>query len=88
MVVVSYKNTLYGPCLVVPFSSEPQSDNIWAVKSSIEAVESWAVCNHLSTVSPSRFSPFKGNIPLLPKADFNQVLEKIQKWLPQPFGIE
>ena len=86
VVVISYKNTLYGPCLVVPFSSEPQSDNPWAVKSFIEGVESWAVCNHLSTVSPSRFSPFRGKVPLMPEAEFNQVVEKINKWLPRPFG--
>ena len=88
VVVISYKNTLHGPCLVVPFSTEPQDDNIWAVKSSIDGVECWAVCNHLSTVSPSRFSQFKGQIPLLPEAKFNQVIEKIGKWLPRPFAVE
>ena len=88
VVVVSYKNTLHGPCLIVPFSSEPQDDNVWAVKSLIEGVASWAVCNHLSTVSPSRFTAFRGKVPLLPEFEFNQVLEKINKWLPRPFGVE
>ncbi len=91
MIVVSYKNTLHGPCLVVPTSTEPRDDaDPWAYKLSvqIEAVQSWALCNMLSTVSPSRFSQFKGKIPLSPEADFNEVLGRVMKWLPKPFAIE
>lgn len=91
VVVISYKNTLRGPCLVVPLSTEPQDANRWAHRLSIEiegdGVTSWAVCNHLTTVSTSRFSQFHGKIPVLPKADFNQVLEKLTEWLPDPFSI-
>ena len=32
VVVMSYKNKLHGPCLVVPISTEPQNDNPWAYK--------------------------------------------------------
>ena len=85
VVVVSYKNTLHGPCLIVPFSTEPQDDNVWAVRSVVEGIDCWAVCNQISTVSPSRFSTFKGKIPLLSETGFNQVLEKINKWLPVLF---
>jgi mRNA interferase MazF len=92
VIVVSYKNTLSGPCLVVPVSTEAQDDNRWARRLSIsiegDGVISWAVCNHPTTVSPSRFKQFNNGIPLLPKADFNQVLEKLMKWLPQPFSLE
>jgi mRNA interferase MazF len=91
VVVVSYKNTLHGPCLVVPTSTEPHDDvDPWAYKLSgqIEGVHSWALCNMLSTVAPSRFSQFKGKIPLLPEADFNEVLARVMKWLPKPFAIE
>jgi mRNA interferase MazF len=90
VIVVSYKNTLSGPCLVVPVSTDAQDDNRWAHRLSIEieGVTSWAVCNHPTTVSPSRFSHFHGDIPILPKADFNQVLEKLMKWLPQPFSLD
>ncbi len=92
VIVVSYKNTLTGPCLVVPVSTEPQDQNPWAYRLSIEiegdGVTSWAVCNHPTTVSPSRFSQFRGNIPLLPKDDFNQVLERLMKWLPRPFSLD
>ena len=87
VIVISYKNTLYGPCLVVPTSTDPQEGNKWAYKLSVtfEGVQSWAVCNHLYTVSPSRFSQFKGKIPQVPEVDFNAILALINKWLPQAF---
>jgi|SRR5665213_419889 len=89
VVVVSYKNTLSGPCLVIPFSTEPQDQNPWAVKYEIvEGKTSWAVCNHLYTVSPSRFSQYGARKLVLPEFEFNQVLEKISKWLPRPFDID
>lgn len=91
MIVISYKNTQYGPCLVVPTSTEPHDDtDPWACKLStrIEGVRSWALCNMLATVSPSRFSQFRGKIPLLPETDFNDVLARVIKWLPRPFAIE
>jgi hypothetical protein len=51
-------------------------------------VPSWAICNQPSTVSPSLFSQFKGKIPLLPESDFNQVLDRLGKWLLSPFPVE
>src|SRR5271154_6210644 len=36
VIIVSYKNTLTGPCLVVPVSTEPQDNNPWAHRLSIE----------------------------------------------------
>jgi mRNA interferase MazF len=92
VIVVSYKNTLHGPCLVVPVSTDPQDHNQWAHRLSIEiegdGVTSWAVCNHPATMSPSRFKQFNQGTPLLPKADFNQVLERLMKWLPKPFELD
>jgi mRNA interferase MazF len=90
VIVISYKNLLHGPCLVVPTSTDPQDNNPWAHKLSVtfDGVQSWAVCNHLYTVAPSRFSQFKGRIPLLPEADFNAILSLVNKWLPKPFPIE
>jgi len=92
VIVVSYKNSLHGPCLVVPTSTALQDDNKWAYKLSMEiegnGVRSWAICNMPSTVATSRFSQFKGKIPLLPEHDFNQVLDRLMKWLPSPFPLE
>jgi mRNA interferase MazF len=78
-IVVSYKNTLHGPCLVVPTSTDPENaTNVWAQRLSIalegDNVVSWAICNHPATVSPSRFIQFNQGMLLLPKADFNEVL--------------
>ena len=89
VVVISYKNSLYGPCLVVPISTDPQDENPWAYRISIslDGRASWAIANHPATVSPSRFSQIKGKIPLLPETDFNQVLERLMRWLPKPFPI-
>jgi mRNA interferase MazF len=83
VVVVSYKNLLHGPCTIVPLSTEPQDDNIWAVPLTVEAVKCWAICNQPSTVSPSRLSQFKGKIPKLEQEVFDQVLEKLMQWLPK-----
>ena len=92
VIVISYKNTLRGPCLVVPTSTNPQDDNQWACKLSIElqqnGVRSWAICNQLSTVSPSRFSQFKRKIPMVGREDFNEILKLISAWLPGPFSLE
>jgi mRNA interferase MazF len=88
VVVVSYKNSLNGPCLVVPLSTVPQDANVWSFSLVVEGVNCWAVCNQPSTVSPSRFTPFKGKIPVLPVREFNQILEILTKWLPRPFEVE
>lgn len=92
VIVISYRNTLHGPCLVVPCSTDPQQGNPWAHRLSIsiegDGVDSWAVCNHPATLSPSRFKQFNQGLVWLPKHDFNQVLEKLTKWLPVPFSLE
>lgn len=88
VVVVSYKNALNGPCLVVPLSTIQQENNNWSIRLAVEGVQCWAVCNQPSTVSPSRFTTFKGKIPVLSAKEFNQILEILMKWLPRPFDIE
>lgn len=91
VIVVSYKNSLHGICTVVPLSTEPQDDNRWAVRLSLKVDGrsiSWAVANQLTSVSTSRLVQFNAGFPVLPKADFNQVLERIALWLPKPFDLE
>ncbi len=91
VVVVSYKNSLHGICTVVPLSTEPQDDNRWAVRLSILVdghSVSWAVANQVTSISTSRLIQFNRGFPVLPKADFNQVLERIVLWLPKPFDLE
>lgn len=86
VVVVSFKNTLYGPCTIVPTSTDPQEGNPWAHKFSVrfDGVQSWAVCNHPITIATSRLSQFKGRIPFVPQADFDSILRLLLQWLPKP----
>jgi mRNA interferase MazF len=90
IVVVSYKNTLRGPCTVIPLSTEPQGDSPWAWEMSIslDGRKNWAVCNHLYTVAPSRFWTFRGPIPMVAESEFNEILKRITAWLPRPFDLD
>jgi hypothetical protein len=53
-----------------------------------DGITSWAVCNHPASLSPRSFAQFNRWILLLPKDDFNQVLERLMKWLPNPFSLD
>jgi len=90
VVVLSYKNTLHGPCLVIPTTTQPQGDSPWAFQLSgnVDGQISWAICNHLYTVSPSRFSQIRGRIPRISEKEFNEILRRVNDWLPRPFNLE
>ncbi|WP_200909976.1 type II toxin-antitoxin system PemK/MazF family toxin [Azospirillum thiophilum] len=87
VIVISYKNMLHTPCLVVPLTTKPQAGNRWAHKLTVNYVdaniEAWAVCNHLLTVSPARLSSVKGKVPRLTEAEFHPILAKVLDWLPK-----
>src|SRR6202044_3750031 len=89
VVVISYKNSLHGPCLVVPTSTEPRGNSPWAweLSVSLDGRRNRVVCNHLYTVAPSRFSPGTGRILRVPNAEFNEILARVTAWLPRPFGL-
>jgi mRNA interferase MazF len=88
VVVVSFKNTLTGPCTVIPTSTVPQEGESakWAHQFSVQfdGVQSWAVCNHPTTVATSRLSQFKGGIVRVPEVDFDAILRLLLRWLPVP----
>jgi len=89
---VSFKNTLYGPCTILPTSSIPQDENPWAYKLSFQPdgrTDSWVICNQPVTVAPSRFSPFHDmpRIPRLSVAEFDQILLTLLRWLPTPSNL-
>jgi mRNA interferase MazF len=88
VLVISYKNMLNGPCLVAAISTAAQLDRAerWAHELSLPlepGVISFVVCNHIYTVSPSRLSQFKGDIPRLDEPEFNIILAKVLDWLPK-----
>ncbi len=93
VIVVSYKNSLRGPVLVVPLTTRAQGQDLWAVRLARnptpgEACEVWVVCNHLYTVSCARLSATHGVVPRLTGAEFLPIHELILRWLPslQPGG--
>jgi len=87
VIVLSYKNTLYGPCLVVPTSTLPQGNSPWAweLSTSIDGQKSWVICNHLYTVAPSRLSQVRSKIPRVQNIEYNEILSRVMQWLPRPF---
>lgn len=89
VIVVSYANTLLGPVLVVPMTTEPQPGNKWAYALPRNPVPgetraTWAVCNHLYTVSCSRLSPVHGKVARLEEAERRPIIELARKWLASP----
>jgi mRNA-degrading endonuclease toxin of MazEF toxin-antitoxin module len=90
VVVLSYKNTLHGPCLVVPTTTDPQGNSPWAweLSISIDGRRNRVICNHLYTVAPSRLSPEKGRISRVPNVEFNEILKRVTAWLPRPFELD
>jgi mRNA interferase MazF len=61
IIVVSYKNSLTGPILVVRLTTQAQTANGWTVKLARnptpgETCDVWAVCNPLYTVSCTRLT--------------------------------
>jgi mRNA interferase MazF len=87
VVVMSYKNALHGPCLILPTTTAPQGNSQWAweLSVSLDGRRNWVVCNHPYTVAPSRFSQVRGKIPMVPETEFNEILSKLKQWLPRPF---
>ena len=72
---------------VVPTTTEPQGNGPWAWPLSvlIDGQRSWVACNHLYTVAPNRVSAGKPGIFRIPPAEFNEMLKRINTWLPRPF---
>jgi len=88
VLVVSFRHTLSGHCLVLPTSTDPQEGESekWAHKLARrihQGMDSWVVCNHPYTVSTARLQPLAGpTIPRLDEAEFNQIVRRMFKWLP------
>jgi len=93
VVVVSRDNRLDGPVMVVPLTTKPQGANKWAYKLSANpnpkkpGTASWAVCNHVCTVSCARLRQIDGGAPRMKQADFDQVVTLMLKALPTPPAV-
>lgn len=87
VIVTSYRNTLHGAVSVIPCSTQPQTNNKWAVtlQTTIDSEEiSWAICDKLTTVAVSRLSAHRDGIKRVSEDEFNAILECLFEWLPSP----
>ena len=85
VIILSYKNTLYGAVTVIPCSTQAQPNNPWAfpLATTIDGKAAWAICDKLTTVAVSRLIPDKSRILRLPEAEFQQMLQIVKRWLPK-----
>jgi mRNA interferase MazF len=89
VLILSFKNRLFGTCTVIPLSTDPENANDpWAVESPRELGadrKSWLICNQPCSVATSRLTSFKVT-PRLSELEFNPVLAKVLEWLPKVPG--
>ena len=88
VIVISYRNTLYGAVTIIPCSTQDQTGNKWALPlaTTIDGRASWAICDKVTTVAVSRLSVDRSGIPTLPVAEFDELLALMLAWLPKPSG--
>ena len=86
VVIISYRNTLYGAVSVIPCSTSDQTGNKWAVpmQTSIDGRASWAICDKLSTIAVSRLSVDRRGIVQMPVGEFDDIVRCVLEWLPKP----
>lgn len=86
VIIISYRNTLYGAVTVIPCSTQNQTGNGWALSlaTTIDGRASWAICDKVTTVAVSRLSVDRSGIPTMPVAEFDKVLALMLAWLPKP----
>lgn len=87
VIILSYKNSLHGACSVLACSTDAQEGPSaqWAhpLSVSLDGRQTWVVCNHIYTISPSRLMADRNGIKRLSEAEFNQILTKTLHWLPK-----
>ena len=85
VIVLSYKNTLYGAVTVIPTTSEDSLGDPWLhkISKSIDHRDSYAICDKPTTVAVSRLTPADEKILRLDEDEFNLVLAKVLNWLPK-----
>ena len=89
VIVLSYRNTLYGAVTVVPCSTQAQAGNPWAfpLQTTIDGRAACAICDKIGTFAVSRLIPDKGGIARLPEPEFDDMLRLVLDWLPKPSAL-
>ena len=90
VVVISYKNTLYGAVTIIPCTTSPPKDDDpyskkWAfpLHTTIDNKKGWAICDKPTTVAVSRLLPNRTGTKRMPNDEFNNLLSLVLEWLPQ-----
>lgn len=86
VIIISRNNNRKGACLVVPISTADQRNSKWSYELTTEIEPgrmSWAVCNHINTVSTSRLSQAKGN-PRISEDEIKAILALVHAFIPSP----
>lgn len=84
VVILSYRNTLYGAVTAIPCSTKAQAGNEWAfpLRTTIDGRAAWAICDKPCTVAVSRLLPDKNGIRRLPQDEFDDMVRLVLRWLP------
>ena len=90
VIIISYRNSLYGAVTLIPCSTKDQTGNPWAfpLKTTIDGTAAWAICDKLSTLAVSRLLPNKQGTIRMPEDEFNVMMEIVLQWLPDPFATK
>lgn len=86
VIVLSFKKTqLYGTVVVIPCTTKPQQDDesAFPLETTIDGRAGWAICDKPMTVAVSRLVPADSQIPRMPEAEFDKVLDKVLSFLPK-----
>jgi mRNA interferase MazF len=85
VIILSKTTTLYGAVVIVPCSTQIQTDSRLAYKlqTTIDGRDAWAICDKITTVAVSRLVQDKtGRIRRLGMEEFHQVLGRVLDLLP------
>lgn len=85
VIVISKNHKLSGAATLIPCSSLDQGDSPWAYKlsTSISKTETWAICDKPYTLAISRLSVDQAGIQRISEAEFQEILTRLFRWLPQ-----
>lgn len=85
VIVLSKTSTLYGSVVVVPCSTQAQTDKhkAYPLRTTIDGSTAWAICDKPSTMAVSRLVPSHGRVVRLPQDEFDEMLRMVLDLLPK-----
>lgn len=85
VIVLSKTSTLYGSVVVVPCSTQTQTDRrkAYPLRTTIDGRAAWAICDKPSTVAVSRLLPSRGKVVRMPQEEFDDMLRVVLDLLPK-----